>query len=237
MASFRTTEELLAWIVDFFAVEFGAHAILKGGMAMRLLQSPRYTNDVDYVFIPYQSKNDIKSLIDSKLKQVKGLEYKTTLSSKAMSILVSYGEQSAQIEISVQKECPSIVASTTLLSSPYGMTPRVVRIMSLPVSFAHKLAAWNERRLMRDLYDIYQYATAMKIQPDSSTLKSRLVKPRAYRNVQPAKSITSLKHDLNTVANSLTEDSLLELVPLLPESELAGLSLRMQIALRRLFSN
>jgi predicted nucleotidyltransferase component of viral defense system len=39
MADFRSTEELLAWLVDFIAVRFGSQAILKGGMALRLLQS------------------------------------------------------------------------------------------------------------------------------------------------------------------------------------------------------
>ncbi len=36
-----------------------------------------------------------------------------------------------------------------------------------------KIAAWNERRLMRDLYDMYQYASAMKVQPDTETLRMR----------------------------------------------------------------
>ena len=56
MEKFKSTEELLAWIIDFFATCFGNSAILKGGMSLRLLHSPRYTNDVDYVFIPFDSK-------------------------------------------------------------------------------------------------------------------------------------------------------------------------------------
>jgi hypothetical protein len=234
MVSFRTTEELLAWIVDYFAQQFGAHAILKGGMAMRLLQSPRYTNDADYVFIPFASKNEIKDLIEGKLSQVAGLEYQMKLNSKAMRILVSYGGQNAQVEINVLKDCPSIAASTTLLCSQYGMVPRVVRIMSLPVSFAHKIAAWNERRLMRDLYDIYQYAIAMKILPDSVTLQTRLVKPRVYRGVIPAETLESLRAQLLTTADELNDKSMRELVSLLPEVEFAGLVVRMQMALRLL---
>jgi hypothetical protein len=31
---------LLAWIIDFFATHFGNSAILKGGMSLRLMQSP-----------------------------------------------------------------------------------------------------------------------------------------------------------------------------------------------------
>ena len=47
MKNFRNTEELLAWIINFFAEEFGSAAIIRGGMALRLLNSPRYTNDID----------------------------------------------------------------------------------------------------------------------------------------------------------------------------------------------
>ena len=43
MENFKNTEELLAWVVNFFATEFGNHAIIRGGMALRLLNSPRYT--------------------------------------------------------------------------------------------------------------------------------------------------------------------------------------------------
>ena len=51
MEKFENKEALLAWIVDFFSTSFGNSAILKGGMALRLMHSPRYTNDVDYIFI------------------------------------------------------------------------------------------------------------------------------------------------------------------------------------------
>lgn len=56
MDKLNSTEELLSWIVNFFAIHFGNSAILKGGMSLRLMHSPRYTNDVDYIFIPFDSK-------------------------------------------------------------------------------------------------------------------------------------------------------------------------------------
>ncbi len=58
MERFESTEALLAWIVDFFADRFGNSAILNGGMSLRLMHSPRYTNDVDYIFVPFDSKKD-----------------------------------------------------------------------------------------------------------------------------------------------------------------------------------
>ena len=44
MENFKSTEALLSWIVNFFAQKFGNSAILKGGMSLRLMHSPRYTN-------------------------------------------------------------------------------------------------------------------------------------------------------------------------------------------------
>ena len=67
METFKSTEALLSWIIDFFAQKFGNSAILKGGMSLRLMHSPRYTNDVDYVFIPFDSKKDVKTLVEEAL--------------------------------------------------------------------------------------------------------------------------------------------------------------------------
>ncbi len=36
-----------------------------------------------------------------------------------------------------------------------GQPSRVVRVMAPGAALAHKLAAWNERRLVRDLYDAW----------------------------------------------------------------------------------
>ncbi len=66
MEMFENTEALLAWIVDFFATSFGNSAVLKGGMALRLMHSPRYTNDVDYIFIPFDSKKVLRKLLNKR---------------------------------------------------------------------------------------------------------------------------------------------------------------------------
>ena len=83
MEMFENTEALLAWIVDFFATSFGNSAVLKGGMALRLMHSPRYTNDVDYIFIPFDSKKGAKEIIEQALSTVEGLRYESAMNSKA----------------------------------------------------------------------------------------------------------------------------------------------------------
>lgn len=231
MEKFESTEALLAWIVDFFADKFGNSAILKGGMSLRLMHSPRYTNDVDYIFIPFDSKKDAKSLVEGALSQVDGLKFELTMNSKALRIVVDFGGQSAQIEINTEKECPSIPMSSSLLTTPYGRPARIVRVMEPGVAFAHKIAAWNERELMRDLYDIYQYESLFRSSPRMDILLQRLKKARSYRNIVAAKSLEALVEKMRRVADNMTEDSFAELVPLLDSTELAGLSFRMRPAI------
>ena len=54
-------QELIARVLDLFAQKFDKRAILRGGMVLRILGSPRFTNDLDYLFVPYESKKDIVS--------------------------------------------------------------------------------------------------------------------------------------------------------------------------------
>ena len=228
MENFKSSEALLSWIVDFFAQKFGNSAILKGGMSLRLMHSPRYTNDVDYIFIPFDSKKDAKTLVEEALSLVEGLKYNTTMNSKALRIIVDYAGQQAQIEINVEMECPSIPMSSSLLSTPYGYPARIIRVMEPGVAFAHKIAAWNERELMRDLYDVYQYESLFRTAPNMEILYKRLKSARSYKNVVAAKNIGALVEKMRKCAESLTESSFSELVPLLNAVELAGLSFRMR---------
>ena len=232
MENFKSTEELLAWVVNFFATEFGNNAIIRGGMALRLLGSSRYTNDIDYVFVPFASKKEIRPLIEQKLSKVKGLVFNTTLNSKVMNISMHYLSQNCQLEINVESECKSLTTSSSPLASLYGMPSRIVRIADLSVAFAHKIAAWNERELLRDLFDIYQYKAILKVDPNVEILQKRLASVRVYPNAKPARNIKSLKEKLLLAASELSEQKMLELKPLLPEAELAGLHLRVAMAVR-----
>ncbi|MBR6378579.1 MAG: nucleotidyl transferase AbiEii/AbiGii toxin family protein [Fibrobacter sp.] len=234
MEKFENTEALLAWIVDFFSTSFGNSAILKGGMALRLMHSPRYTNDVDYIFVPFDSKRDVKDIVEKALSQVDGLRYESSMNSKALRILLTYGGQSAQIEINVEKGCPSIPMSSALLSTNHGRPTRILRIMEPRVSFAHKIAAWNERELMRDLYDMYQYESILRAKPQMDILKARLAKARSYANVVAAQDLDSLISKMTERANSLDESSLEELRPILSNDELAGLTFRLRASISAL---
>ena len=45
-------EALIARVLNLFAQRFPRQAVLRGGMVLRVLGSPRLTNDLDYLFIP-----------------------------------------------------------------------------------------------------------------------------------------------------------------------------------------
>jgi len=136
------------------------------------------------------------------------------------------------VEISVKNECESQAMSSSAVATPYGMPSKIVRIAELSTAFAHKIAAWNERELLRDLFDVYQYKATLRVVPNLEILRRRLVKPRNYPKVNPAKNMSELKEKLLSAANNLSERNISELKPLLPEAELAGLHLRIAAALR-----
>ena len=69
-----TADALFLWVMHRFAEKFAEHAILRGGMALRLLDSPRMTTDVDYVFVPYPSKKDIRLEVEMILNEVEGAQ-------------------------------------------------------------------------------------------------------------------------------------------------------------------
>ncbi len=65
-----TPDGLFLWVMHRFAEVFEDHAIIKGGMALRLMDCPRSTTDIDYVFVPYRSKNDVRARIESVLAEI-----------------------------------------------------------------------------------------------------------------------------------------------------------------------
>lgn len=52
----KNIDELLLWFMGYFAQTFRNRAIIKGGMVLQLLNSPRATNDLDILFVPFTSK-------------------------------------------------------------------------------------------------------------------------------------------------------------------------------------
>jgi hypothetical protein len=101
------------------------------------------------------------------------------------------------------------------------------------VALADKMAAWNERRLMRDLYDIW-FFLRMGVRPDEAVLARRLRKPEYSRLVKAAdhfrgSSVADFRDFLLARVQQLTDAGLAaELKAYLRPDELAGLSMRIR---------
>jgi len=234
-----TRENLFLWLMHRITEEYRDKAILKGGMELRLLDCPRMTNDLDYVFVPFRSKKEIASGLGKILKDLQTARITTNVHSTSLRIGIRIGEIAVQIEANVALTCLSQVLTTQALARQTDIKPIPIRAMRLDVALSHKLAAWNERRLSRDLYDIYFLSRVQGQVPEWATLRGRLRKarPQAKRKSRknPATSIPELASELEAEADALTEARLdQELGDILSPDELAGLHLRIKTALHAL---
>jgi predicted nucleotidyltransferase component of viral defense system len=227
----RKEEALLVKVIDLFAERFDRHAVLRGGMMLRILGCERLTNDVDYTFVPYMSKKDIVRNVVATLEEIDGAVVDYSLNSKCLRVILTVNEVSVQIEATTAMEVPTIILTTRDLASEYGLSPRLIPVVDYSVGLANKMAAWNERRLIRDIYDIWFYLK-MGIRPDETALSKRLDKPEYSRFLKKAdyfqgSTVEEFLDFLNESVQSLTDGEIAEsLSDYLPPDELAGLSLR-----------
>lgn len=233
-----TADGLFLWVLHRFAEAFEEHAIVKGGLALRLFDCPRSTTDIDYVFVPYRSKNDVVGTLRAVLGELDGAAIRVHVHSKMIRADISVDGAAIRIEANVARECASLVVPTAGMALRQGQPSRLVRVMAPELALAHKLAAWNERRLLRDFYDIYYLTTRLGAQPDLATLRGRLrqIESRlpVLRN-RRSMTLAELQAELMAAANALSEVAVRdELAPILPADELAGLVPRLRSAITRL---
>ncbi len=236
MPDIVTVEGLMIFLINTFSERFPQSAILKGGMCLRLLDCPRLTNDIDYVFIPYKSKKDILENVFAVLDEIEGLTYEYSLNSKCLRIRIRYGELATQIEINVAEECPSTSVSTVGLARSFGFLGRVVLVVSYDVAMANKLAAWNERVLTRDLYDLYFLYTMVQVMPNMNVLEKRLQKVASTpRNKNPRQmTCEQLVSKLRDRLSALSAKDMLDLADYLPTNEIQGLEAKIRVQLLQL---
>ena len=238
MTVFPDSETLMIWLINLLAEKFPAQAILKGGMVLRLLNCPRLTNDLDYVFIPFSSKNDIAGPVVDMLHDQKGLVVEHSMHSTCLRIVVTAGSARAQIELNVAASCKTQELSTADIARSHHLQGRVIRVMSLDVALSHKLAAWMERGLLRDLYDVYYLREVLGISPDVEVLKERLSRLHYQRGKKTGPRIMSIPEfaqALRQCASVLTAARVYEeLGDIIAEVELPGLDLKIRSALMNL---
>jgi predicted nucleotidyltransferase component of viral defense system len=236
LADIKSNDAFLIWTMNFFAAKFRNHAVLKGGMVLRLLNCPRYTNDLDYIFIPYSSKKDVLPLFKNALDGIPDLSYELQLNSKCLRCILAYKKYKIQMEASIARFCESESISNNELATQHNLQASVINVMKRDIAFSHKIAAWNERSLMRDLYDIYFYIQVLQVKPDIKTLSDRLKKVEDRRlNKTYTMPLSKLIEKFELTRRTLTPELLkAELTALLPNNSLLGLDMKIQIALSTL---
>jgi predicted nucleotidyltransferase component of viral defense system len=232
-------QELLAEIVDLFAQKFAEKAILRGGMVLCMLGSPRLTNDLDYIFVPYSSKKDIVDEVIKALHTMGNVTVSHSMNSKCLRILITREHTTVQVEAKVAKEIQTATTSTRLFSPKYNFPPRLISVAEYSVALAHKMAAWNERRLVRDLYDIFFYIQ-MGISYDHLTLKQRLLKQNYSTLVKKddyfkGKELSEFIEFLREATQKLSDKDIdKELSDYLPSNEIPGLAMQIRASLVKL---
>ena len=100
---------------------------------------------------------------------------------------------------------------------------------------ANKLAAWNERVLLRDLYDIYFFYTAIELMPDMNVLEQRLSKVASTpTNTNPKQmTVQQLVTKLRSNLGELSPKAMLELADYLPSGDVYGLDIKIRTNLRQ----
>jgi predicted nucleotidyltransferase component of viral defense system len=231
-------ESLMVLVMNHFADRFSNHAILKGGMELRLLDCPRFTNDLDYVFVPFSSKKKLRGLVVDTLREIPGLSVTASINSKCLRCVVEHENIKLQIEINAEKECPSLELSTSSLAREKGQQGRIVRVMRPDYALAHKIAAWNERNLMRDMFDIYFLFEKSGVKPEVEVLRKRLAASEIRTSGKTKKigmTVQELCGKMNAFIESVTQDKIdEELKDYLTGEERSGLELMFKAAINTL---
>lgn len=228
-------EALLVRLLHHIGQELPVQGIVKGGLVLRLLDCPRRTNDLDLVLVPYGSKRDAAPKLRQILETFPCDQMDIATHSTAIRARVRQGAVVAQVEASVAEDCPSLPMSTSSLAAQHRELPRVVRVMRFEDAFAHKLGAWMDRALMRDLYDIFYWHGVQGVMPDAVVLARRLASVRSRKGPSKTWSLAQLRESLLRGVEDLTDDDLrAQLQPVLPETELVGLAARIRGIVRTL---
>lgn len=232
-----TADGLFLWVLHRFAEVFEEHAIVKGGIALRLYDCPRSTTDIDYVFVPFESKNDVVDRLRSVLQEIDGAQVDVVVHSEMIRARLLVDDAAIQIEANVDLECPSTAIPTASFAMAQGQPSRVVRVMALDRSLANKLAAWNERRLLRDLYDVYYLAVRLGAAPDMGALEqrlkhveSRLPALKRRKSMSLDELTAALRAALEDLDDAAVRD---ELAPVLPADEVQGLVPRLRAGITK----
>lgn len=196
-------EKALLEVIHHISETFGPEAVLKGGMALRLHGIPRSTLDVDYCFQPHKRKHGFMEKLVHAAEELFDTPPRVTADSKKVQIIGTRNRENVIIEASCHDGFEPETLSTAALARSVHLQPQLISIMPLPIAFAHKLGAWLDRRLPRDLYDVHIFYTVLRAQPDLTLLQTRLQHPSYAKGVQNKPVL----HTLDDFLHFLTQET------------------------------
>lgn len=212
-------DKVLLVVIQKISAKFGPHAVLKGGMALRLQGIPRSTIDIDYTFKPYKGKSGFSKELIELMNQICDEKVLHQSDSKKIQIKGKLDGINIIVEASaLDAEFEPEPIDTTILANQHDLQPSVISIVPNTMAFANKLGAWLERRLARDLYDIYIFYDILKAVPDDKILLARITKPNYSKLVKPKPELKSIQDFLVFIVSQSDTWSDKQL-----ESELAGI--------------
>lgn len=231
-------EKLLIKIIHFLAEKFKEKIVLEGGMLLRMFNSPRSTQDVDYYLISTKSKKLLADEIKQIFKQFGDAKI-TAVNLNSRGIFLDMegvdensGRVMVEINVASSLNLPVESVSTAALSNQYMLTGRVVAVIALPEAFSHKIAACIERKNMRDLYDLSIFDVLCAF--DQNTLLNRLKNISIGRQKPRKVSLGEAAEILENRAEEINEDSLRsELYPIMPVEQRVGLDKIMTASVMR----
>jgi predicted nucleotidyltransferase component of viral defense system len=226
----KTPDRLLARLINCLADQFKDELVLKGGMQLRLLNSPRRTQDLDYAWKRAGSRKFFAKKIKVSLEKLSGIKVSPledevfTSRGFILDVEDDGNKEKAKVEINVVKafhQNPQPLA-TTPLANQFNLEIKIVSSLALPEAFSHKLAAAIERGLARDFYDLTQFEPLTSF--DETTLKARLSKlsidRQRFTSVSPQQASALLKKRFQELSEERIEQ---ELSGLLDEAQMRGI--------------
>ena len=232
-------EKALLVAIHQIAATFGPRAVLKGGMALRLQGIPRSTMDADFTFKPYKNKTSFSEQLVLVLNKICDQEVAHMSDSKKIQIRGQIQGVEILIEASAQDyDFDPEPINTTELSRRHNLPSAIISIMPNAMAFAHKCGAWYDRRLARDLYDLYIFYDILKTTPDREILLMRLQKPNFTKLVKIKPRLMNIDDFVNFLREESQKKGSLkiesELEGILEERERVGVGHRILTILQRM---
>lgn len=231
-------ERAMLRVIHRIADHFGPEAVVKGGMSLRLYGFSRATQDIDFAFQPHRRKREFSDELVEVVNELMDVPATVASDSKKIRIQGRLEGIEVIVEASPHAAFEPEALTTAAMARGLHLRPQVVSVMPKGLAFAHKLGAWLDRRLIRDLYDCFVYAVYLKAVPDRDTLLKRITHPAYAHGVSPKPALQSisgfgafLRREVDKLDPATLESSLTGLVG---EQELPGLGLQMVAGLRRL---